>query len=435
MNRRAWPRVLLLVATLAFGLTGFLFSDTAGAQDGGEVVVGRVQTRTQDGDKNIDTPIEGVRIVVTDEAGAEVGSAETDAEGRYEIPLPAPGPYKLAIDTTKLPTGTEVDEASASRDIDVRPGARQQGNFFLGQVERAKAGRWSQLPQAVVTGLKLGLIIAICSIGLSLIYGTTGLSNFGHGEIVTFGAIMAWTANRRWGLPVLAAAPVGILAGMLGGVLFERGVFKPLRKRGTGLTSAMIVSIGLAIFLRYFWQYTYGGRAQAFNQYAVQEQVDFGPFGITKANMVSMALCLLLVLAVSFFLLRTRLGKAVRAVSDNPDLASATGIDTDRVILTVWIIGGLLAGIGGVLLGLDEQVKWDSGAGLLLLLFAAITLGGLGNAFGALVGALAIGMFVEMWGWAVPAVIEFKTLGALLALILLLLVRPQGLLGRKERIG
>ncbi len=435
MKRRAWPHLLLLLATLVTGLNVLLSSSTAGAQDGGEIVVGRVQTRTQEGEEDIDTPIAGVRIVVTDPAGTEVGSAETDAEGRYEIPLPAPGPYKLAIDTTKLPEGTEVDAASASRDIDVRPGARQQGNFFLGEVERAKAGRWSQLPQTLVTGIKLGLIIAICSIGLSLIYGTTGLSNFGHGEIVTFGAIMAWIANRRWGLPVLAAAPVGILAGMVAGVVFERGIFKPLRKKGTGLTSAMIVSIGLAIFLRYFWQYTYGGRSQKFGQFATQEQVDFGPFGITKANMVAMALCLALVLAVSFFLLKTRLGKAVRAVSDNPDLASATGIDTDKVILTVWIIGGFLAGFGGVLLGLDEEVRWDSGAGLLLLLFAAITLGGLGNAFGALVGALAIGLFVELWGWIFPSAIELKNLGALAALIVLLLIRPQGILGRKERIG
>ena len=125
----------------------------------------------------------------------------------------------------------------------------------------------------------------------------------------------------------------------------------------------------------------------------------------------------------------------MRAVSDNPDLASATGINTDRIILIVWIIGAGLAGLGGVLLGLKEQVRWDGGFGLLLLMFAAITLGGLGNPFGALVGSFAIGMFVELWTWVFPSVIELKTMGALIALIVLLLIRPQGILGRKERIG
>jgi branched-chain amino acid transport system permease protein len=410
----------------------------ASGQDPGEAsefVVGRVQVRTQEGEETTDTPVEGVRIVVTTEAGEEVGAAETDADGRYEIPLPGPGPYVLSIDTEALPEGVEVDEASASRTINVRPDARQQGGFFLGQVEREKASRLSQLPQSLVTGLRVGLIIAICAIGLSLIYGTTGLSNFAHGEMVTFGAVIAWVANRNWGLPVLVAAPVGMLAGIAISGALERGVFKPLRRRGTGLTSATIVSIGLAIFLRYFWQYTYGGRAQAFNQFAVQEQIDFGPFGVTPRDLVAMAICLVLVLGVALFLLRTRLGKAVRAVSDNPDLASATGIDTDRVILIVWLLGGFLAAFGGVLLGLDEQVRWDSGAGLLLLMFAAITLGGLGSAFGALVGSLAIGLFVELWAWVLPGVIELKTLGALLALIVVLLFRPQGILGRRERIG
>ena len=122
-------------------------------------------------------------------------------------------------------------------------------------------------------------------------------------------------------------------------------------------------------------------------------------------------------------------------MSDNPDLASSTGINTDRIILIVWVVGGALAGLGGILLGLEQQVRWDMGFSLLLLMFAAITLGGLGNPFGALVGGIVIGVFVELWTWLLPGVIELKNIGALLALILILLIRPQGILGRKERVG
>jgi neutral amino acid transport system permease protein len=378
-----------------------------------------------------------VEIDVFTPEGGPVGSARTKQDGTYEVPLEGPGAYVIVIDVDTLPAGVAVDEddSPSRREVDVTPDERQLANFFLGESVTTLTSRWERLPQTVLNGVRFGLIIAICSIGLSLIYGTTGLSNFAHGELVTFGAILAWVADRRWGLPVLAAAPVGLLAGLGAGGVMERAVWRPLRRRGTSLTSMMIVSIGLAIFLRYFWQYTYGGRSQAFSQFAVQQALDLGPVAATPRDLVSMTICLGAVLGVGVFLLRTRLGKAVRAVSDNPDLASATGIDTDRVVLTVWLLGGFLAALGGVLLGLDQQLRWDSGASLLLLLFAGVTLGGLGSAFGALVGSLAIGMFVEMWTWVFPGVVELKTVGALAALILILLVRPQGLLGRKERIG
>jgi branched-chain amino acid transport system permease protein len=122
-------------------------------------------------------------------------------------------------------------------------------------------------------------------------------------------------------------------------------------------------------------------------------------------------------------------------VSDNPDLASSTGINTDRVILLVWIVGAALAGLGGTMFALDQQLKWDTGFSLLLLIFAAITLGGLGSAFGALAGSLVIGLTIQLWGWVFPSMVELQRVGALIALILILLIRPQGLLGRRERIG
>jgi branched-chain amino acid transport system permease protein len=191
----------------------------------------------------------------------------------------------------------------------------------------------------------------------------------------------------------------------------------------------------MALGVRYVYQFFYGARNIPYRQFSVQREWEFGPFSISPRTLTVIALAVIAMVGMAVFLLRTRFGKAIRAVSDNPDLASATGINTDRVIAVVWIIGGALAGFGGVLFGVESGVQWDMGFLLLLLMFAAITLGGLGNPFGALVGALVVGVFVELWTWVFPDVVELKTVGALVVLIVLLLVRPQGILGRKERIG
>jgi branched-chain amino acid transport system permease protein len=290
----------------------------------------------------------------------------------------------------------------------------------------------------VVNGLKFSLLYAMAAIGLSLIYGTTGLSNFSHGEMVTLGAIVAWYVNvQGLRLHLLLAAVVGVAAAALGGGALERGVWRPLRRRGMSLTSMMILSIGIAIAVRYVFLFWFGGRNRRFRQYVgeSQKEMHFWKIGITPRDLTIMILSTIVVVAVCVFLLRFRFGKAIRAVSDNPDLASATGIDTNRIILIVWVLGGALAGLGGVFYGAANGIQWDMGFNILLILFAAITVGGLGNPFGALLGAFIVGMATELWSWVFPSVTELKTAAALLALIIVLIFRPQGLLGKRERIG
>jgi len=436
--RRACGVVIGVIATIAVaGAAVLTWPTEAGARRAqpAEAVSGRVVNERLEQGRTVREPIEGVHITVTGANDETAGEAVTDAEGNYTIPLPGPGDYVLQVDKSSVPDGVQVSDADASRPVSIRPDQTLVGNFFLGGDTRKTESRLSRLPQTVADGLVFGLIIAVCSIGLSLIYGTTGLSNFAHGEIVTFGAIITWYLNQRAGWTLLVAALFGIGASMLFGALFELGLWRPLRLRKTSLTSMMIVSIGLAIFFRYLWNYIYGGRSRPYGQFQQQTQIDFGLFDLTPRSVFTIILCVVVLVGVAMFLLRTRFGKAIRAVSDNPDLASATGINTDRVLLIVWAMGGALAGLGGVLLGLDQQVRWDSGATLLLLMFAAITLGGLGNAFGALVGSLVIGMAVELWTWFFPSFVDIKRVGALALLILLLLARPQGLLGRAERVG
>jgi branched-chain amino acid transport system permease protein len=426
---------------LALGLLGlWSFVAPQASAQATETVRGRVFNETEvDGDRARE-PVEGVTITVASADGQAVGEAATDAEGRYEIPLGGPGNFVVTLDESTLPDGvTPREDSPSERAVSVRPGENQALNFFLGEDLRKSTNRWSLLPQTIANGVKFGLIIAICAVGLSLIYGTTGLSNFAHGEIVALGAIMAWYANQQWfKFHVVLAALVGIASATLASAAFERGIFRPLRRRGVGLTSLMIVTIGVGISARYLFQFIFGGRSRAYRQYVVQEAKDLpGPLSITLTNrsMTIMLISVVAAVGVALWLLRTRTGKAIRAVSDNPDLASSTGINTDRIILIVWVVGGALAGLGGVLLGLEQQVRWDMGFSLLLLMFAAITLGGLGNPFGALVGGVIIGIFVELWTWIFPNVVELKNIGALLALILILLIRPQGILGRKERVG
>jgi branched-chain amino acid transport system permease protein len=282
-------------------------------------------------------------------------------------------------------------------------------------------------------GLRLGLVIAMCAVGLSLIFGTTGLTNFAHGEMVTFGGLMAFFLNVTMGIPLLISAPVVVALGGLFGLALNVLIFGKLRRRGVGLISQLVVSVGLSIVLRNMYLYQFGGRTKPLNDYSAQTVMRLGPTSITPRDLTTAILSLLVLVAVALFIQKSRTGKAIRAVSDNPTLASSTGIDTQRIIRIVWFAGGALAALGGIFRGLDEQVGFEMGSRLVFLMFAAITLGGLGSAFGALVGGVLVGIFVEMASLVVPA--ELKNAPALLILIIVLVVRPQGILGRKQRVG
>jgi branched-chain amino acid transport system permease protein len=430
IRRLLWAIVVAGIAVLGVA------SGAVGAQESGESLQGFVRNELNEGGKVTRVPVADVQLLVLTSTGETVGTATTDALGRYELPLPGPGDYTVRIDQGTLPEGVELrDKAQEDLVVNIRPSETQILNYFLGKSARHTESRWEQLPQSLANGVRFGLIIAITAVGLSLIYGTTGLSNFSHGELVTLGAVVAWWMNQSVGLHLLVAIPIGVAAGALGGFVSEAGIWRPLRRRGVSLTSMMIVSIGLGLTARYVFLYTFGGRSRAYRQYAVQEAVSIGPVDLTKRDLITMAVCVIVLLGVALFLQRSRHGKAIRAVSDNPELASATGINTNRVILLVWVAGGALAGLGGIMLGLSEQVRWNMGFTMLLLMFAAITVGGLGNPYGALAGALLVGVAVELFPWIFPSAVELKNTGALITLIIVLLVRPQGLLGRKERVG
>lgn len=374
--------------------------------------------------------------VTVSQGSTEVATGTTDDKGTAVIGVPQAGEYTITVDASSLPEGKELASDSITREV--RDGEIAPVAFRVGAPaaagETGSSGSSNSLAlQLLAQGIRFGLIIALASIGLSLIFGTTGLVNFAHGELVTFGALVAYLVNVTLGLPLLIAAPIALAICGLGGWANDRGLWGPLRQRGTGLIAMMIVSIGLAILLRYLFLFQFGGSTRSFADYQGQAGVALGPILLRPADMISMGLAIVVLTAVSIALLRTKLGKATRAVADNPALASATGIDVDRVIRVVWISGALLAGLAGILLGIAQGINFQMGQQILLLVFAAVTLGGLGTAFGALIGSLVVGVLIEISTLWVPT--ELKNVGALAVLIIILLVRPQGILGRRERVG
>jgi neutral amino acid transport system permease protein len=376
-------------------------------------------------------PIEGVTITVETASGEEVDSVETDEAGRFAIDLPGPGEYVVSLDAESLPEGVSVGSAGDSRTVTVETGRRLPVNFGLTDGSSGGSGRILAI-QLFVDGLRFGLLIAMAAVGLSLIFGTTGLTNFAHGEMVTLGAVVAFYFNRD-GVPLVAAALIAVVIGGLVGALNELGIWRPLRRRGTGLVAALVVSIGLSLAARYTIQTFYGGRSSAYIDYQSQRARDYGLLTLTDRDLYSIILSVIVLVGVALMLQRTKIGKAMRAVADNRDLAASSGIDVNRVILVVWVLGGALAALGGVLLGLSDQVQWDMGFRLLLLMFAGVTLGGLGTAYGALLGSVIVGVFVQMSTLVIPD--DMKYVGGLLLLIVILIIRPQGILGSRARIG
>jgi neutral amino acid transport system permease protein len=405
----------------------FALAQPAAAE--GEQVSGRLENRIE-GTK---TPISGVTITVVGE-GFE-GSTTSGADGTWVIPVPAQGNYEVSIDVATLPEGVALtDPDKVTVVTTVKPPTSNRIIIFpLGASTAQTTTIWEQAAQLTVSGIQFGLMIALGALGLSLIYGTTGLTNFAHGEILTFGALATWTLNAGMGIPFILAAILGVILSGAFGWLNNAGLWKPLRKRGTGLIAMMIVSIGLALFLRNFFLFFYGGDKKAYAEFSGLAGMQFGPVVFTPTDIVSMVVAVIALGAVVLMVQRTRMGKATRAVSDNPSLASSAGINVERVITFVWVVGAALAGLGGILLGFTQQVSFQMGFQILLLIFAAVTLGGLGTIWGAIVGSLVVGLFLQLTTLVIPT--ELKSVGALLVLIVILLVRPYGLLGRRERVG
>ena len=417
-----------------------------------------------------DNLVSGVEITVSEADGTEIATATSAEDGTWTVLVDAPGTYLVTLDESTLPDGLLVRNGRPQLEVEVRSAVRTVLFPLDTRLDEDARSTESESPDGddtddeepegatagdeaeeeidpdiegadgatraislLFSGIHFGLMIALAAVGLSMVFGTTGLTNFSHGDLVTFGGVMALLVNVTFGLPVWAAAIGAVVAGALFGWLQDWGLWSRLRKRGTGLITMMIISIGVAMLIRFATLFFVGAERRRYDEYVGQEPWDFGWLVIAPKEVYTGLIAALICSVVGAALVFTRLGKATRAVADNPSLAASTGIDVDKVVRLVWTIGGALAALSGVFLSINDGVKFDMGQHLLLLVFAAVVLGGLGTAFGAFLGAMLIGVFVQMSTLVVSP--ELKYVGALAVLIVIMLTRPQGILGRRERIG
>jgi branched-subunit amino acid ABC-type transport system permease component len=358
-----------------------------------------------------------------------------------------------------------------------------------------------EVAQTGVNGLSLGSIYALGAVGLTLVYGILKLVNFAHGDLLTFGAFMAFMVNvdgvmpwiplaiailalaalvryvptrpaeraRPGGnwvqlvavvvgsailflavgfgielifdadvfttespeLPLALAILWAMLATALVGVFFEVTMWGPMRARRAGLLQLLLMSIGLAFVLRAVVYFGWGTEIETLDV-NVTDTVKFLDLSIGRTELIVMGIGFAVLVAVGLMLRYTRLGKQMRALSDNLELAETSGIDTEKVVVLTWIFAAGLAGLAGVLAGAVTTVYPELGFELLLVLFAAVVLGGIGDAFGALVAGLVLGLMTEWSTLLIDA--RWKITVGFLVLLLVLIIRPQGIFGRARAI-
>jgi branched-subunit amino acid ABC-type transport system permease component len=289
----------------------------------------------------------------------------------------------------------------------------------------------AQLAQLTLNGLITGSILALTAVGTTLVFGIQRIANFAQGEYLTFGAYVGLLLNVAFGQDMIIAALGAMLATAVLSVAIHFLVLRPLR--GRGLVAMSLVTVGLGLMLRDVVFLTAGSQVREFNIDQTAVYV-LGPLRIAPGQLVAIMIAIVIAPLVALLLARTLIGKSMRAVADNRDLAAISGIDIERIGVIVWVLSGALAGLGGMMFAAVQGI-FDPNLGFeaLFLIFTAVVLGGIGSAYGALVAGMVLGLVMELstWsGFAGGLAARYKPVLAFVALILLLLYRPQGLFGR-----
>jgi neutral amino acid transport system permease protein len=287
--------------------------------------------------------------------------------------------------------------------------------------------------QLLANGLVTGSVLAIGAAGVSVVYGILRLVNFAYGDFMAFGALMAYLFQGPLHLSFVLATLLGMVATAALSLGLDAVLWRPLRARRAGFMSLFLASIGLALVLRQVLLLAYGPQPQTYkvDQYKVYV---IGSVRLSEPQLITIVGAAVAIGAVGLFLSRSTVGRTMRALADDRALAAIAGIHVGRVITYTWILSGLLAGLAGVFAGL-VQSSFDPNFGFQLLLpvFAAVVLGGIGSAYGALAGGLVLGLAMELSTW--PSLLGgvdpvYKPVVAFAILTAALMVRPQGLFGR-----
>jgi branched-chain amino acid transport system permease protein len=286
-----------------------------------------------------------------------------------------------------------------------------------------------EVAETGLAGLSTGAIYALGAVGLTLVYGILKLVNFAHGDFLTFGAYMAYLMNVTWGVPLALALVWAMVATAVLGLVTEKTMWGPMRAKGAGLLQLVLMSIGLAFLIRSVIQFEWGTAVLNLDVNNTAT-VHFLGLSIGRTQLITIAIGVAVIVATGLMLRWTLLGKQMRALSDDLELAETSGIDTSRVILWTWIFAGSLAGLAGVLAGANLSLQPELGFTLLLAIFASVLLGGIGDAFGALAGGMVLGLVTEWSTMFIDA--RWKLAVGFVVLILVLIVRPQGIFGKAK---
>ena len=317
------------------------------------------------------------------------------------------------------------------------------------------------IAQLVFNGISVGSIIALAAVGLTLTIGILRLSNFAHGDLMTLGAYLTWffqtqvltwlceTLGLQWLcqtpdltwldswpklkvmfsiiLPMIIPMIVGAIGTIIAMLMAEYLLWKPMRTKRANTTTLTVISIGLALFVRNAILLIWGSSNQNYDLPLV-EAMDFGGLKVSYGQFIVIILTIIAIVSLHFLLQNTKIGKAMRALADNIDLARVSGINVDQVIVVTWIITAIVTAFGGEMYGLISAVRPNMGWFLILPMFASVILGGIGNPYGAIAGGLIIGIAQEL---SVPWLgSEYKLGIALLIMVVILLFRPQGLFSK-----
>ena len=285
--------------------------------------------------------------------------------------------------------------------------------------------------QTGVNGLSLGSVYALGAVGLTLVYGILKLVNFAHGDFLTFGAYMAYLVNVTWGMPLVVAVFFAMLTTAALGLFFERIMWRPMRARGAGFLQLLLMSIGLALVLRSVVQWFWSTQVKILDV-NVTSSIEFLGLRLGRTQLIVIVVGFAVLIGVGLMLRYSLLGKRMRAISDDLELAETSGIDTTRVITYTWLFAGALAGLAGVLAGAVTELTPELGFELLLPIFAAVIVGGIGDPLGALAGGITLGVVTEWSTMFVDS--RWKTSVAFVVLVVVLVIRPQGIFGKAKSL-
>lgn len=287
----------------------------------------------------------------------------------------------------------------------------------------------AELAQHTVDGIVLGAILALPALGLALIWRIAGFPHLAHGSLMTIGAYVAWSAEVLGGLPLAPAVLIALVVTAGLGVGMHLGVYN--RLRGRPMLTLFLASIGVELFVRYGMILVFGSDFRSF-PFPAMRGIRFGAVSITPINLIILAVGFVALASVWWMFRATQIGRRIRAVADNPDLARLSGISPQRTLIAVWVLASVLAGISGILLGVRNVLVPTLGWDVLLLAFAAAILGGISNPFGAAVGAFLMGIVGQIGILWIST--SYQQAIAFVLIAAVLLVRPRGLFGEAVRV-